>query len=148
VDQQTGRSPVLMQNAPISQRKSSGERPVPLSSSPSVHPVTNELTSPSIPSDLFTGPPSIIGVISVTVGTAIASCPPYRSVRAELPHTAPTLDGWRRSALQGKDAGHEDEVSIVRRLDGCVSSSGGCTGCDVQAWRATECRAGRGSSPT
>jgi hypothetical protein len=29
----------------------------------------------------------------VTVGTAIANCPPYRSVRAELPHTAPTLDG-------------------------------------------------------
>jgi hypothetical protein len=28
----------------------------------------------------------------VTVGTIIADRPPYRSVRAELPHTAPTSD--------------------------------------------------------
>jgi hypothetical protein len=28
----------------------------------------------------------------VTVGTVIADCPPYRSVRAGLPHTALTLD--------------------------------------------------------
>jgi hypothetical protein len=27
----------------------------------------------------------------VTVGTSFAGCPPYRSVRAELPHTAPAL---------------------------------------------------------
>jgi hypothetical protein len=37
--------------------------------------------------------PILTGYLSVTVGTAIANCPPYRSVRAELPHTAPTLDG-------------------------------------------------------
>ena len=28
----------------------------------------------------------------IAVGTAIADRPPHRSVRAELPHTAPTLD--------------------------------------------------------
>jgi hypothetical protein len=32
------------------------------------------------------------GIISVAVGTVIAGRPPHRSVRAELPHTAPTLD--------------------------------------------------------
>jgi hypothetical protein len=34
-----------------------------------------------------------VGVTSVAVGTAIAGRPPHRSVRAELPHTAPTSDG-------------------------------------------------------
>ncbi len=28
----------------------------------------------------------------IAVGTALAGGPPHRSVRAELPHTAPTLD--------------------------------------------------------
>jgi hypothetical protein len=32
------------------------------------------------------------GSFPVTVGTIIADRPPYRSVRAELPHTAPTSD--------------------------------------------------------
>ena len=72
--------------------------------------------------------------IPVTVGTTIANRPPYRSVRAGLPHTAPTLDGWRRNARQGKDAGREDEVSIVRRLGEYASNSDGCAGCDGQAW--------------
>ena len=31
--------------------------------------------------------------LAIAVGTAIAGRPPHRSVRAELPHTAPTLDG-------------------------------------------------------
>ena len=34
----------------------------------------------------------------VAVGTTIADRPPHRSVRAELPHTAPTLDMWRQGA--------------------------------------------------
>jgi hypothetical protein len=34
---------------------------------------------------------------AVAVGTAIADRPPHRSVRAELPHTAPTSDIWRRN---------------------------------------------------
>ena len=31
--------------------------------------------------------------VPFAVGTIIADRPPHRSVRAELPHTAPTLDG-------------------------------------------------------
>ena len=59
---------------------------------------------------------------AVTVGTAIASCPPYRSVRAELPHTAPTLDEWRQSAPPGKDARCEDGESTDRRSGVCAAS--------------------------
>lgn len=33
----------------------------------------------------------------IAVGTPVARRPPHRSVRAELPHTAPTLGEWRRS---------------------------------------------------
>ena len=36
-------------------------------------------------------------VSPVAVGTIIADRPPHRSVRAELPHTAPTLDGSVKS---------------------------------------------------
>src|ERR1017187_7284006 len=35
---------------------------------------------------------------SFAVGTTIADRPPHRSVRAELPHTAPTSDDWRQDA--------------------------------------------------
>ena len=41
--------------------------------------------------------------IIVAVGTLVAQRPPHRSVRAELLHTAPTSDAWRRSA--GWDGG-------------------------------------------
>src|SRR5690242_11347420 len=41
----------------------------------------------------------------VAVGTPVAQRPPHRSVRAELLHTAPTLDEWRRSAHSDADAG-------------------------------------------
>src|ERR1700733_11727039 len=41
----------------------------------------------------------------VAVGTPVAQTPPHRSVRAELLHTAPTLDEWRRSARSDADAG-------------------------------------------
>jgi hypothetical protein len=37
---------------------------------------------------------------AVAVGTALAGGPPHRSQRAGLPHWAPTLGGWRRSALR------------------------------------------------
>jgi hypothetical protein len=61
-------------------------------------------------------------VISVAVGTVIADRPPHRSVRAELPHTAPTLDEWRQRVRRDKDARSQGEVSIVRRSGGCVSN--------------------------
>ena len=40
----------------------------------------------------------------VAVGTALAGGPPRRSQRAGLPHWAPTMGGWRRSAARGTDA--------------------------------------------
>jgi hypothetical protein len=40
----------------------------------------------------------------VAVGNALGSVPPRRSVRAELPHTAPTLGAWRRNARSDKVA--------------------------------------------
>ena len=40
----------------------------------------------------------------VAVGMRVASHPPHGSVRAELPHTALTLDEWRQSAAPGMDA--------------------------------------------
>ena len=71
---------------------------------------------------------------------------PHRSVRAELPHTAPTLDGWRRNARPGKDAGHEDVVSIVRRSGECASNWDGCADCDDQASTATYRTTDRGNA--
>ena len=38
------------------------------------------------------------------VGTRVAPGPPHRSVRAELPHTAPTSGAWRRSVRWDMDA--------------------------------------------
>ena len=71
-----------------------------------------------------------MGVTPVTVGTDIADRPPYRSVRAELPHTAPTLDEWRQIVRQDEDARSQDEVSIVRRPGECVSSWADCVDYD------------------
>jgi hypothetical protein len=42
--------------------------------------------------------------LQVAVGTPIAERPPHRSVRAALPHTAPTLGVWRRSGCTARDA--------------------------------------------
>ena len=36
---------------------------------------------------------------TVAVGTTIADRPPHRTVRAALPHTAPTLEDWRAVLL-------------------------------------------------
>src|SRR5690625_7457056 len=38
----------------------------------------------------------------VAGGTPVSRCPPHRSVRAELPHTAPTSGITHRIAVQGK----------------------------------------------
>jgi riboflavin biosynthesis pyrimidine reductase len=45
-----------------------------------------------------------VQVIQVAVGTIIADRPPHRSVRAGLPHTAPTLDESRQSESRDRDA--------------------------------------------
>ena len=51
----------------------------------------------------------------VAVGTALAGGPPHRSQRAGLPHWAPTLGGWRRSAPAGRDASCGRVVATVSR---------------------------------
>ena len=43
-------------------------------------------------------------LLRVAVGTALAGGPPHRSQRAGLPHWAPTLGVWQRSAPPGRDA--------------------------------------------
>jgi hypothetical protein len=70
------------------------------------------------------------GLGEVTVGTVIADRPPYRSVRAELPHTALTLDGWRQNERRDRDAGHGQAVAIVRRSGEYGANWGGCADCD------------------
>ena len=57
--------------------------------------------------------------IRVAVGTALAGGPPHRSQRAGLPHWAPTLGAWRRSAPAGMDARCGSGVSTGSR---CGSS--------------------------
>ncbi len=42
--------------------------------------------------------------VAIAVGTALTGGPPRRSQRAELPHWAPALGIWRRSAPQGRGA--------------------------------------------
>src|SRR5947209_13421868 len=57
---------------------------------------------------------SFCGSTEVAVGTIITDRPPHRSVRAELPHTAPTLDVLRQSARWDMDAEFGAEESTFR----------------------------------
>jgi hypothetical protein len=50
----------------------------------------------------------------VAVGTALAGGPPRRSQRAGLPHWAPTLGEWRRSASGERDASRGLAVATGR----------------------------------
>ena len=54
------------------------------------------------------------GKNKVAVGTALADGPPRRSQRAELPHWAPTVSTWQRTAVPGTDAWSWAGVSSVR----------------------------------
>ena len=57
--------------------------------------------------------------MTIAVGTAIAGRPPHRSVRAELPHTALTLDvDVSRTAHWDKGVGFSVSVASV----GCVAA--------------------------
>src|SRR3954468_9978032 len=49
------------------------------------------------------GPPFIFDTASCSCEHVLDTTP-HRSVRAELPHTAPTSDEWRRSVPLDKDA--------------------------------------------
>jgi hypothetical protein len=54
------------------------------------------------------------GINWVAVGTDLTTRPPHRSVRAALPHTAPTSDNWRRIAPTHTDqpVGHICSPSV------------------------------------
>src|SRR4051812_11531568 len=73
----------------------------------------------------------------VAVGTTVTRRPPHRSVRAELLHTAPTSDAWRRSAHLDADAGSWHLESIHRPSLGTAPRSSG---------RAGSAAAGKGTS--
>ena len=47
----------------------------------------------------FRGDEIVFRCATVAVGTIITDHPPHRTVRAALPHTAPTLDDWREVLL-------------------------------------------------
>ena len=49
----------------------------------------------------------------IAVVTAIAGRPPHRSVRAELPHTAPTLDVDLQTVHWDRDAESSESVTIA-----------------------------------
>ena len=49
----------------------------------------------------------------VTVGMPVTRHPPYRSVRAVLPHTAPTSSVWRQSGHWGMDVRAVEMVSYA-----------------------------------
>ena len=55
--------------------------------------------------------------MSIAIGTALAGCPSHGSVRAELPHTALTLDADDRTAHRDTDArdAADGEVSFPSR---------------------------------
>src|SRR5260370_33359302 len=57
-----------------------------------------------------------------------AQRPPHRSVRAELLHTAPTSDTWRRSAGSDADAGSSHSESIDRLTARTAPKSSGLAG--------------------
>ncbi len=52
-------------------------------------------------------------VKTIAVGTVIADRPPHRSVRAELPHTAPTSDVDLQTARSDKDAESSASAAIA-----------------------------------
>src|SRR5690625_1077346 len=62
----------------------------------------------------------------VAVGTPVAGCPPLRSVREELPHTAPASSVWRQS--EHSDMGGRRGVgeAICLAGDRSVPTSSAC----------------------
>ena len=54
--------------------------------------------------------------VAIAVGTAIADRPPHRSVLAELPHTAPTVDVDVRNGLPDRDGGYAEWGASYSKL--------------------------------
>src|SRR2546421_10479693 len=75
----------------------------------------------------------------VAVGTPVAQRPPHRSVRAELLHTAPTADAWRRSAGWDGDGGFWHSESTHRPTARTAPMSSGRAG-SAAAARDTSAR--------
>ena len=75
---------------------------------------------------------------TIAVGTVIADRPPHRSVRAELPHTAPTSDVDLQTAHWDKDAGSSASVaSVCLTWKTSPMSGGDRVDCDVAVCGAT-----------
>jgi len=74
----------------------------------------------------------------VTVGNALTGVPPCRTVRAELPHTAPTSGAWRRSGRSDARAGPEPEETRSRRSARTAPTTVGASGSGAEA-RAANC---------
>src|SRR6266478_9536548 len=75
--------------------------------------------------------------IFVAVGTPVTRRPPHRSVRAELLHTAPTSDTWRRSAGLGGDEGSWHSESSDRPTTTTAPTSSGLAGSAAAAHDAS-----------
>src|SRR3990172_5647826 len=83
--------------------------------------------------------------ITIAVGTVIADRPPHRSVRAELPHTALTLDVDLQTARWDKGGESSASVANVCSAWRTFSRSGGVrVGCVVAACGATGSGSPRG----
>jgi hypothetical protein len=78
------------------------------------------------------------GKIQVTVGNALAGVPPCRTVRAELPHTAPTSGAWRRNGCSDARAGPGPGETSDRRSARTVPTTSGASGYVAEA-RAANC---------
>ncbi len=84
---------------------------------------------PGSPTALVVNSPAI--ATCVAVGTAVARRPPHRSVRAELLHTAPTLDEWRQSARSDSPCVrlHAHRAGRATRRAGSASGAGSAARC-------------------
>jgi hypothetical protein len=82
----------------------------------------------------------------IAVGMPVTRHPPRRSVRADFPHTAPTLGVWRRIAYQGTGARYVAWASIAWPKTGNATKACGRVG-SVALWHGTStARLGPGSS--
>src|SRR5208337_1416601 len=115
---------------------------------------------PPCPRFIWAGPVSWAGVSAessgtspripgpgVAVGTALTGGPPRRSQRAGLPHWAPTLGVWRRSAPPGRDASRAPVVAIVSGSGPSASSRPWFSGCGASALSASTGSPVGGSRP-
>src|SRR6516225_1284544 len=73
----------------------------------------------------------------VAVGTAVTRCPPHSPVLAQLAHTVPTLDVWRRSAHEDRDVRRGQREYGPQATPESVPRSSGSVGSAAEAGAAT-----------